>query len=68
MAIFWFVLNACFDFRVYYVVRWEISGCTMFLKVSAGLPFCYFRIYRNYCINVDVHLLRVFLFYCECIQ
>ena len=31
------------------------------LKVSVGLTFCCCRTYRNYFINVDVHLLCVFL-------
>ena len=30
-------------------------------KCRIYLAFCCFRIYRKYCINVDMHLLRVFL-------
>jgi hypothetical protein len=61
---FWFVFITSFDIRVYYVVRWEISSSreiTILLKVIAGLAFWCSPIYRKYGINVDVHLLRVFL-------
>ena len=64
MDTFWTVLITCFHFRVYDFVRGEMVSFTeirMLLKVSASLTLCCFRIYRKYCINVDMHLLRVFL-------
>ena len=59
MDIFWFVLNACFDFRVYYVVRWEISGCTY--KVIVYTPNKAKTREADAHIRLYVHLLRLFL-------
>ena len=64
MDTFWTVLITCFHFRVYDFVRWEMVSFTeipMLLKVSAALTLCCFRIYRQYCINVVVHLICMFL-------
>ena len=64
MDTLWTVLITCFHFRVYDFVRGEMVSFTqipVLLKVRSALTFCCFHIYRKYCINVDVHLFRVFL-------
>jgi hypothetical protein len=57
MGIFWFVLNACFDFWVYYVVRWEISGCTPTTKQKHAKQM---HIYvKSICAQMHIYVKRI---------